>query len=382
MSWTHAVLLVLLLALGAHSTHAAAVFVSGEAPDFDQPYTYVGPPHGPGPNPGPGPDAFDAWCAPTSASNLLGHWEDARGVAVGDGVPFAMSIPPFAPIPWPAPPIWHDWNLGSMRPAPAPGPPPMTPVDAGWFMDTNNSGSTSRGNGPHVGTYTKDIHVGLLDLFSQIATATPGVGTWTTGTRGAAFALGLDSTAAPATPHVSAAAAFAEIRSEIDKNRTLIVTWAHWNITAGPLLAPLPGSGEAQYGGAYYTFVVGPPPADPWGNDEVWPEEVEDPSLNLGHVTTAVGYIPAGDIDDINAPLGMPTDWVIVHDNVPGTPRNVIVPLTASEYAGVWIANTNAVRTPPPQIPALSDVIWFASVALVMATSLVVAMRRRYAAAG
>lgn len=50
--------------------------------------------------------------------------------------------------------------------------------------------STSRGNLPHIGTYTKDLHVGLAELLGQAAGLMPGVGSWTTGTRGATFALG------------------------------------------------------------------------------------------------------------------------------------------------------------------------------------------------
>jgi hypothetical protein len=79
----------------AASASRGAVFVQGEVPDWNQPYSYVGPPFGPGPNPAPGPgDPFDAWCGPLSAANVLGHWEDVRGVWVADGVPWMLPVPP------------------------------------------------------------------------------------------------------------------------------------------------------------------------------------------------------------------------------------------------------------------------------------------------
>ncbi|MCH2186367.1 hypothetical protein MK280_10900, partial [Myxococcota bacterium] len=87
----------------------------------------------------------------------------------------------------------------------------------------------------------------------------------------------------------------------------------------------------------------GPPPAvgdDPWDNGEIWSNEEEGPERSLGHTTLAVGFIQAGDPDDPFA-ANNPTDWVIVHDNVDATPRNVIVPLSPAVYAsGVWVANT------------------------------------------
>jgi hypothetical protein len=309
---------------------------------------YVGPPAGPGPDPAPGVvDPFNAWCGPTSASNLLGHWDDVYGVHVGDGIPFAM---PCCPLPWPGPRDWHDMNLGSLRPPPGPVPTPDS--DVGWFMDTNNSGSTLRANGAHVGTFTKDLHVGLAELLSDLAVTRPAIGSWSTGTQGAGIALGTNPSGGAAMPHPDAASAFAEIKAEVAAGRTVIVTWTHWNITStGMLLSPVPSPDEAQFGGEYYTISTGSPgTADPWGNDEAWPESVSDPLLNLGHIVTAVGYILAGDPDDINAATN-PTNWVIVHDNIGATARNVIVPLTNAEYGAHWIANTNAVQL--PGVPAL-----------------------------
>ena len=215
---------------------------------------------------------------------------------------------------------------------------PGPPTDLGWYMDTNNSGQ-ALGNGPHDGTFVKDIHKGIAGYLQTVSTST-----WFAATRGNTFALGQAPDGSPAKVHPDAASAFGEIVSEIDNNRTLLISWTHWNITvAGHADLAGGGTGESTNGGTFYTFEA-TFNEDPWGNDETWNGENND--ANLGHTVTAVGYIMAGDPDDPTAggpiPTTSGTDWVIVHDNVFGTPRNVIVPFDFS----VWVANTTVVPEP------------------------------------
>ncbi|MCH2115649.1 MAG: PEP-CTERM sorting domain-containing protein [Pirellulales bacterium] len=327
----------------------AVVFLSKDAPDWNQPYQYAAP-NGPGPNPSLGSDPFDAWCAPTSAANLLGYWEDAHGLAVADG--FAFSAGPSS-VPWPSLAIWHDRSLGDPR-SPAGPAPTLTPNDLGWWMDTNHQGYSGWGNGPHTGTYVKDVHAGLYELLQELALVVPGLPpSWNTATRGAGIAVGTTASGASASLHASATSAWAEIVDEIKFDRPVVVHWSHWNLTAVGQLIPGTGTGnEAAYGGTYYTFAGGPHSEDPWGNDEEWYTDGDYAGLNLGHTTTAVGFIQAGDPEDLFAPAN-PTNWVIVHDNVLGTPRNVIVPLSNIEYAsGSWVANTTASHSPVIPDPA------------------------------
>jgi hypothetical protein len=329
---------VTLTTLIATSASAGAIFVQGEVPDWNQPYTYVGPPFGPGPNPAPVPgDPFDAWCGPVSAANVLGHWEDVRAVWVADGVPWMLPVPPAPPWP-PGGAPWHDYSLNDTRPAP--GPNPAIATDAGWYMDTNNSGATARANAAHVGTYTKDIHAGLQDLLGTLSHG------FVTGTRARLYGLGTDSDGTPATSHPDEISAFEHIVREIDANRSAIVTWRHWTLLppSGSLAPNLAAGDESQFGGDYHDFDN--PGSDTSGNDEVWEEDLGNPQQNLGHITTAVGYVRMGDPDDINAP-GNPTNWVIVHDNHAATHRNVIVPLMAPQYATDWDANTTVTHSLP-----------------------------------
>ena len=336
----------------ASTAEAAVVYLSQASPDWNQPYRYTAP-NGPGPGPGFGKGDYDAWCAPTSAANLLGYWEDGRGFPVADGTPFSAGA---GASPWPAPATWHDRSLGDPRAAPG-LPPSPGPNDLGWWMDTNAIGYSGWANPIHRGTYIKDVHGGLIKGLKEILRQTPGLSlTQKVTTRGASFAMGTPTFTA--TPHHSALSAWSEVSAEIKADRPVLIHWSHWNIAPlGATLGAITEQGdEALKGGAYYGFVQGPPPQeDVWGNGEPWPAPGDQPALGLGHTTMAVGFIQAGEPEDIFSPAH-PTDWVIVHDNVEGTPRNVIVPLSSVEYlSGVWTANT-AVDLSVPSVPTLGGV--------------------------
>ena len=64
---------------GATDVQAAAKFVNGLVPDWNQPYRYGPPPGGPTdpfpspPNPPGAATQWNAWCAPSSAANLAGR---------------------------------------------------------------------------------------------------------------------------------------------------------------------------------------------------------------------------------------------------------------------------------------------------------------------
>lgn len=345
--------LCLLCVLGGRAA-ASATFVQGLVPDWNQPYFYApGLNGGPGPDPAPGvTNQWNAWCAPTSASNLAGHWADHHGnMNVADTTPFAGST-----INWATGPSWQDYlgHANPARPAPRPpftGGPPYVTTDIGWYMDTNRGvfydlgpgvmGGDDLGNLVHAGTYLKDIHVGLQNHLLQTDLFT----LWTTGTQGIGFAGGLaPDGVTPAAIHMNPASAFGEVTSEIDSSHTMILSYMHWVINPTPfqlMSAGGPGD-ESSIGGLYYTWGTwssGQPSAE---GDEEW--NGREDGLGLGHAVTAVGYIRAGDLDDRGPQLGLgPTDWVIVHDNWSGTARNVIIPYN---YGGTWIANTNAVPEP------------------------------------
>jgi hypothetical protein len=319
-------------------------------PDWNQPYRYTAQSlnGGPGPDPAIGVvNQWNAWCAPSSGANLAGHWTDYHLAPVADATAYPGST-----VWWTAGPSWQDYLADGTgaRPGPqgAPGPLPVPTTDIGWYMDTNLGilwdnglgvmGGWFFGNFPHTGTYLKDIHAGLGNfLDSQFSTATAG---WNTGTRGKMFAAGLDPTGGVATVHGNAVSAFSEVQFEINRNHTLLLSYLHWNLMVAPVadLAPTGTNTESVSGGSYYVWGQAPGPGVPNYEDEEW--NLHDSELGLGHVVTAVGYIPAGDVLDAGLMLGLgPTDWVIVHDNWWNTPRNVIIPF---DYAVNWVANSTA----------------------------------------
>jgi len=338
---------------------AAATFVSGLVPDWNQPYRYPAP-NGPGPDPAPFvPSQWNDWCAPCSGANLAGHLTDARGIPVADNTAF-----PGSDVLWAAGPSWQDYLADGTvnRPLFPAGVLPAQTTDIGWYMNANYNiaydagggkwmGGYPLGNPQHRGTYLKDIHAGL-QLFLNSRYSLSGGVFWKTGTRGSSFAAGTDPTGAPAVVHLNLASAFGEVMSEIGSNRTLIVCFTHWNLNPAPVppLQPSGTNSESTNGGTYYTW--GSTPSQPYTNaeDEVW-TNLEN-GLALGHAVTVVGYIRANDPDDPGPTLPglmVPTDWVIVHDNWSSTPRNVIVPYgylnpqpNGTNWVAAWVANTTA----------------------------------------
>lgn len=331
------VVLCLLILTG--TAMGAAVFVNGFVPDWNQPYSYVNL-NGPGPDPAANVvNQWNAWCAPTSAANLAGHWQDYHGAAVADGQAFALT-PAWSSF------NWHDYQADGTANRPLPRPPvvgPYVPTDLGWFMDTNRGvnhdvgggqmGGDNFGNLGHTGTYLKDINVGLLNMLNTVSAG------WTTGAQGKGYANGLASNGAPAAIHPTEVSAFGEVMTEVNASRTMILCYNHWALNqTGLNLAPS-GTNEGSNGGSYYKW--GTPSANN-DFDEQW--NSDDSGSGLGHAVTLVGYIQANDLDDKGPQLGLgPTNWVIVHDNWGITPRNVIVPFN---FGGTWDANINAVPEP------------------------------------
>jgi len=366
------ILVALLLGGITSSSLAAPKFVSGLVPDWNQPYYYVSP-NGPGPDPNrpnspPKPNMFaptdqwNDWCAPTAAANLAGHWTDVRGIPVADATAYPNST-----VPWGAGPSWQDYLADSNRPPAqvAPGPLPSPTTDIGWYLDTNRgvpfddltTNATMGGyffspaDGTHPGTLLRNLHVGLQNFVNDRYGLNHGI-YWRIGTRGVNFAGGVDPSGFQAIVHPNEVDAFNEVKSEIDNNRTLIISFSHWSMTKMATGAAQSGTltNEAAFGYTNYFFST-PYSHMPNAEDEYW--NLDNSGEGLGHAVTCVGYIVAGDQAD---PWGG-TDWVIVHDNWASTPRNVAVPFgtapTPQEPGGTfnqyWVANTTVVGLTGPK---------------------------------
>jgi hypothetical protein len=308
----------------------SAVYVPGLAPDWNQPYSYGAAGPGADPNPLnpplPPPDQWDAWCAPTSAANLVGYVQDTLGKPIADGTAYQNTTA------W-GNASWHDYQADSGRPAPG-AAYPGSPTDLGWYMDTNRSGAIIGVNGAHTGTYVKDIQIGLQGFLTSIDAN----GGWQSRTQGRNWSMSSNNFLYFATPLGSEAAVFNDIKLQIDAGMPVVVSWLNWNLvaTGDPDLQAF-GTGESTNSGKYFHWVTTSYPHDETSLGEEW--NGVDTGMGLGHTVLAVGYIPKGTLDD---PSGGLNDWVIVHDNNPLSQRNVIVPLDYTQ----WVANTEIVPEP------------------------------------
>ena len=284
-------------------------FVQGLAPDWEQPLDYpdaFDPMNGP-----PAGDVFwNAWCVPTAAACLIGHWEDVNGCnGLSDGSADGNQFIPagYGGPAWGAGSAWYDFTADGNQPGLF-GPNPkrgLRPVeDLGWYLDTNGTGIAGF---PHVGTFYKDVSRGLKQFFRAKAKSgcKPARSMW-------AKTLGVH----PFFGGRTVARLVRTLRCQIDRNQTAIAHFRHWNLVpAGP--GANPGTGDETEEAAFeveeYYFGDWTPGG---GHGEDWSGD-EDP-YGLGHAVLVVGYTLDG--------FGNVTH-LIVHDNWPMTLRNVKVPV-------------------------------------------------------
>ena len=188
----------------------------------------------------------------------------------------------------------------------------------GYFMDTNNTGSGSRGNGfdGHGGTYARDLEPGVFE-FAR----------WD-----ASFSYGTPPPVLPVSKwgHSWSVATiyspdWGSYRVEVDSGRPTVLVFAYWNPLPTGIVVQDMGTAEdievMEWGGAIEHSAQAallPGIEEGW----VW-DSLPEPEV-IGHAVTGVGYIEMWDPDD-EGPM-MPDDYVIVHDNWGCTGRNVAIP--------------------------------------------------------
>ena len=314
---------VLLAALLIAPAALAATWVSGNVPDWNQPYAYVPP--GPDPNLGVNTNPYDNWCSPTAAANLFGWWEDNPGVAgvnvlgLTDRQAFPLS-PGYAGnivVPLWQQGLWHDGT-----------------VELGWYMDTNQWVSNPGANGwPNKGGGT------VLGAIGPGAVTYAGTA-WVDTTSGIVknaytcnhrlYALGGGG--------VTPASAWDDYIADINAGIPLLVTFDRW----------VDPDSEAAVGGEpevyQYDFAVG----------------------GMAHTVTGVGFIdPVPGVMDGG-------EMFIVHDNWGTTQTNAAVKLWT-----IWTGNPDTSTTAPW---LQNDHLWFVpepGIMLLIAGGLLLAIRRR-----
>jgi hypothetical protein len=312
---------------------AGDVFISGLAPDWNQPLDY---PDLFDPNNGPlaGDVFWNAWCAPTTAAMLVGYWEDMlnrNGLADGSADDNQFAIPPgYGGPAFGMGAAWHDYTAdgiaGGMG---GNGQRPFRPIkDHGWYMDTNGTGCNAI---PKVGTWYKDVAPGLNSFFAAV-----GQGGGQPAQNLSAATLGVHPFFGGWT--VAQLAGF--IKTEINNDRVVIAHFMHWSLNLQKTAKPGDGTEDSEddFDLEVYTFNANNPGGG--GHGEVWNNSVDE--YGLGHAVLVVGYS-----QDNN---GNVTD-VIVHDNWPSTERNVKVPVGAQLAAVTRARGFSLIATPYPLIP-------------------------------
>ena len=308
-----------LLSTGISQGAGSDYFVDGLAPDWNQPSDY--------------PDSFDpygpagtgiggiwrAWCVPTCAAMLIGHWEDVKsrsyladGSADGNQSNFSMG---YQGPSWGLGSEWHDYCADGDS---ASGPHPLrlrrSVADFGVYMDTNGEGLIGK---PNTGTYYMDVDVGMNKFF-----AAKGMSGGMPAQNLKAWTEGID----PYFGGFSLSNLTNSVKSEIENNRTVIAHFEHWDIYQ---VSPGgPGNGEEteeeEFEIGDYEFSD-----EPMGDlyEEEWNYETGDGGL--GHSVLVVGYT-----ENI---FGAVTH-LIVHDNWSGTERNVRIPV-GSELVAITLVD-------------------------------------------
>ncbi len=244
------------------------------------------------------------WCTPLATANVLEYWEDANedytnGVTAGNNEA-----------------VISDY--------------------LGWFMDTNNVGSTARGNSGMSGTIHWDIFPGLDEFLtwggndpSDYGFSVPAnlAGKTSYNNWGAEEHFWSDTSDEDAWDHAVDA---------VDDEHPLVMAFTYWNPR------DLGVNEEAPDGETVHFYGWGPSISNSGDATMEAPYEVWA-SGDVGHAVTVVGYLIGYDAGDGNGEQ----DWVIVHDTWDSTPENVAVPFANWEYSLELWPEENDV---PPQV--------------------------------
>jgi hypothetical protein len=237
------------------------------------------------------------YCAPLAMANILGYWDEVKGLANARNVTAWLSP--------------SDLNTVAFF--------------VGYFMDTNNIQSSQpsnlRGNDAdgHPGTYAKDITPGgtmdyvRWDALHMFNTPPPPLPTGK---------LGYTWTGTDDYCNLSPVG-FPFIKTEIDAGRPLVICFKWWNLASGMNVT------DPQTGTVISVYQWGDPSHGSLDPPEEWNWGYGEGCI--GHAVTCVGYILNWDPDGSGTVFSQ-DNYTIVHDTWATTPQNIAVPWTGAPW--------------------------------------------------
>ncbi len=257
-----------------------------------------------------GVPTVEQYSHPLAAANITAYWDDVQNHAYANGVNSTYDARTAA-----------NW--------------------IGWFMNTNDDGSTDRSSAVTFGTSLANAYLGLVDwvvwdgvVGTSFGFDDPGVGLLS---KQSYVSWDFDPIESNTT---SQATAWTRLKQEINAGRPVWVSFSYWN----------PESVGYSYNNVYFydwgtavTQSSSATNADPDANEQ-W-QTSSNWTLSVGHGATAIGYI-----ENYDAGTGS-NNWVIVHDTWDTTPENLAIPFEN------WIASTHITlqANSTPEAPEMYD---------------------------
>jgi hypothetical protein len=220
------------------------------------------------------------YCAPFATANITSYWDVVVGHANAQGV-----------------------NGGF--------PGETVAEYIGWFMDTNDSGNPLANNGTALyptmtGTYTVDQDSFLTDYIRwDLAHPYPGAPSLPASKMGFDWQFNSDYQTG-----------FSFYQQEIDSLRPVKVDFIHWNIIFDNTLFVDTLTLDTVYVYKWGSMVPYSAMVDPEAPEETWNLD-ENPSGNIGHAVSGVGYTVYGQTNP---------NYAIVHDNWQTTHKDIAIP--------------------------------------------------------
>ena len=312
--------LILAIALLPVAAVLAQPVVINGVPDWNQPANYVNPPDSFAQPPDPPPQAGGVanWCTPTAAANVMGWLEDVKGhVGLGDGLAWPNHQVPYpnldtsgAGVPDGQPDFQQNkWNDGT--------------IEMGYYMDTQGWLIGAAHAGTRFGNGIADCPNGIQTYLNNNSAQQWTVWNYDIFNGAAAQNSFQDYLTGGLAPTIPALA-------QVPQNGVKL---------GDPVLVTLDGWINPAAANQFQDQM----------NSIIWYDWQN--FLSGAHTVTGIGYALNYDPDGIG-PLPK-TDWLVCHDNWPGTGDPITGSVAVPWRNDLWWANTHIYLVPEPVTLAL-----------------------------